>query len=113
MSAEEQDDPSISLDAQAEKIRSYCEIYDLKLVYIIEEAVHSGRNLDRPGIDALIKRLKAREADGVIVTGLDRLARSLGDLNTLTQEYFGENSKIGAKLVTVKYIYDNTREFKD
>ncbi|SDR00267.1 recombinase family protein [Pseudovibrio sp. Tun.PSC04-5.I4] len=55
----------------------------------------SGATKDRPALDEL--RAKLREGDEVVVLSMDRLARSLIDLNELVQE-------ITQKEVTVRFI---------
>lgn len=55
----------------------------------------SGATKDRPALDEL--RTKLREGDEVVVLSMDRLARSLIDLNELVQE-------ITEKEVTVRFI---------
>lgn len=39
----------------------------------------SGKNLERPGVQALIEAIKRREVDVVITYKIDRVARSVGD----------------------------------
>jgi DNA invertase Pin-like site-specific DNA recombinase len=90
VSTEEQAENGISLDAQIAKIRSYVELYGITLVDVAVDAGQSAGSLDRPGVQRLLRDLRTKRADGVIVTKLDRLTRSLTDLNVLLKDYFCE-----------------------
>jgi site-specific DNA recombinase len=46
----------------------------------------SGKSLERPSMGEALRRLRAGEADGIVVAKLDRLTRSVGDLNALIKE---------------------------
>jgi DNA invertase Pin-like site-specific DNA recombinase len=46
----------------------------------------SGKSLERPSMREALRRLRAGEADGIVVAKLDRLTRSVGDLNALIKE---------------------------
>ena len=81
VSTTEQAVEEISLDAQRAKIRTYCELNDLDLIDIAEDAGISGKSIrGRPGISAVLERLKAGEAEVLITFKLDRLSRSTKDV---------------------------------
>lgn len=93
VSTEEQATGGISLEAQAEKIRTYCKLYDLELIAIIEDAGESAKTLKRPGMQWVLDILKVGHCskgnvEGVIVSKLDRLTRSMRDLSYLIETYF-------------------------
>jgi DNA invertase Pin-like site-specific DNA recombinase len=46
----------------------------------VEQDVRSGRTLRRPGLHAALAACEAGQADGIVVTALDRLTYSLDDL---------------------------------
>src|SRR5664280_2088883 len=83
VSTEEQAREGISLDNQKAKIEVYCELNDLNLVKIIEDAGKSGKDLNRDGIQSLLGMIKARAVDAVVVYKLDRLSRRVKDTLTL------------------------------
>ena len=86
VSTEEQGNSGLSLAAQAAKIRQYCELHEHTLLQVVEE-VGSAKNLtDRPAILAVVARCRAKKADGLIVAKLDRLTRSIRDLQELLQQ---------------------------
>ncbi len=90
VSTEEQASSGVSLAAQAVKIRQYAQLHDLDLVEIIEDAGVSAKTLDRPGLKRVLECLDSGTADGVIIAKLDRLTRSVGDLDRLISWYFSE-----------------------
>ena len=68
----------VSLEAQRRKIEAYCELHDLLLSEIIQDAGISGKSVNgRPGMQSVIDKVKSRKVDNVIVFKLDRLARNL------------------------------------
>lgn len=79
VSTDEQAREGISLDNQKAKIESYCQLNDLELVRVIEDAGKSGKDLNREGIQALMEAIKSRKIDAVIVYKLDRLSRRVKD----------------------------------
>lgn len=85
-----QADEGVSLAAQREKLRAYASLYDLEIVDFIEDAGSSAKTLDRPGLQSALGMLDAGEADALLVAKLDRLTRSVRDLDTLLSRYFAE-----------------------
>jgi site-specific DNA recombinase len=83
VSTDEQAREGISLEAQKTKIAAYCELNDLELIEIIEDAGKSGKDLNREGIQSLICEVKAHRIDAVVVYKLDRLSRRVRDTLSL------------------------------
>jgi len=81
VSTHEQADEGVSLRAQEERIRAYCELAGLDLVGIFrEEGVSASKPLaDRPQGKKLLRALKAKKAQHVLALKLDRLFRSAVD----------------------------------
>jgi site-specific DNA recombinase len=88
VSTDKQAESGLSMEAQAEKVRSYCALYDLDLITIIEDSGASAKNLNRTGINTLKAMVAAGEVDGVVVAKLDRLTRNMKDLHTLLEDVF-------------------------
>lgn len=78
VSTEEQGRVGHSLDMQPDRIRQWCALYDIHLVDVIADTgISAGVALHkRPGGKQLLERLRAGEADAVIVYRLDRLFRN-------------------------------------
>jgi site-specific DNA recombinase len=85
VSTQEQASEGISLANQRVKIETYCQLNDLELGEIIEDAGKSGKNLNRDGIQQLVSHIKGHKVDAVIVYKLDRLSRSVLDTLTLIE----------------------------
>lgn len=94
----------LSLDAQKRKLRGYAELHDLRLVAIHTDAGVSAKTLDRPALVEALRTLDEGEADALLVVKLDRLTRSVRDLGTLIDRYFGE--KVGKSLMSVQDAID-------
>ena len=90
VSTEQQASEGVSLEAQRTKLTAYATALDLELVAVFEDAGLSGKSLDRPGLAAALAMLDAGDADGLVVTKLDRLTRSVRDLGELVDRYFSE-----------------------
>jgi len=87
VSTDKQEQHRHSLEAQRAKIRQYCSLYDIELVGVVVES-GSGKSLNRKGLSDALGRLKAGDADALVVTKLDRLTRSVADLGRLVEETF-------------------------
>jgi len=90
VSTKEQAKNGVSLAMQAHKIRQYAELADMELVEIKSDEGKTAKNMNREGLEFIIKAVKNREVDAVIIYKLDRLTRSLKDLNLLV-ELFNKN----------------------
>jgi DNA invertase Pin-like site-specific DNA recombinase len=85
VSLAEQADSGAGLAAQRDAISVACASRGYQLVEIVEDAGWSGKDLDRPGITAVIARIEAGEAGALLVAKLDRLSRSLLDFAQLME----------------------------
>ncbi len=70
-------------------MKAYAELYDLEMLEVIVDAGERAKSLDRPGLHRALGMLKAGDAEALLVVKLDRLTRSLADLGTLVERYFG------------------------
>jgi DNA invertase Pin-like site-specific DNA recombinase len=93
------EDQLITLEAQRAKLLGYAEVFDLEVVAVIEDAGESAKNMDRPGLQRALSMLASGAADGLAVTKLDRLTRSIADWQVLIRDYFGERR--GKQLLSV------------
>lgn len=79
VSTTEQADSGLGLEAQQAAIRTTAQLRGWELVDIVTDAGISGTRSARPGLDAALARMKAGDADLLVVAKLDRLSRSLLD----------------------------------
>lgn len=87
VSTEDQAREGVSLDAQRAKIEAYCQVKDLHLVEIIEDAGISAKNLDRPGVQRALELVRNKKVDAVVVLKLDRMFRSTLDTLATIKEF--------------------------
>jgi DNA invertase Pin-like site-specific DNA recombinase len=74
------------LDAQRRAIERSAERLGFQLVEVVREREpKDGKALERGGLSYLIQRLAAGDASCIVVSGLDRLSRSVSELGTLVQ----------------------------
>lgn len=83
VSTDEQAREGISLENQRAKIETYCELNELELIDVLEDAGKSGKDLNREGIQSLVDRIRGRSVDAVVVYKLDRLSRRVRDTLSL------------------------------
>lgn len=108
VSHEEQAQSGLSLRAQRDKVTQYAALYDIHLVDVITDAgvsaaplrgfapssaaarvsLHDLARRKRPGLWRVLDYLERGAANAVLVAKLDRLTRSLADLNELVGCYF-------------------------
>lgn len=77
-----------SLEAQQANLRKYADAFGLEIVAFEVDAGLSAGTLERPALQRALARLEAGEAEGLLVTKLDRLTRSVRDLLDLVDTYF-------------------------
>jgi DNA invertase Pin-like site-specific DNA recombinase len=87
VSTEDQAKEGVSLDSQRAKIQAYCDLKDLELREVIEDAGISAKNLRRPGAQKVLKLTRKKEIDAVVVYKLDRFFRSTIDALETTKAF--------------------------
>lgn len=91
VSSQTQED-NTSLGEQKERIEAYCKAYGHELLQIVEE-VGSGKTMDqRPCFLEALDLVKT-QADGIIATKLDRIARNTRDVLALVDDVLKPLSK--------------------
>lgn len=87
VSTEQQADEGVSLAAQEAQLMAYCATYGHELIGIEADAA-SASSLERDGLTRALELLKPGKADALVVCKLDRLSRSVRDLDALLTRYF-------------------------
>jgi DNA invertase Pin-like site-specific DNA recombinase len=90
-------------DAQEAELREYCDRRGWTCV-LYRDHGQSGAKQDRPALNELMADLRRRKVDVVVVWALDRLARSLKQLLTISEEC----RSLGVDLVSLKQSLDTT-----
>ncbi|MEW6669867.1 MAG: recombinase family protein [Thermodesulfobacteriota bacterium] len=75
VSTEDQAKEGVSLDNQRSKITAYCQLKDLDLSEIVEDAGISAKNLRRPGVQKVLRLAQKRAVDAVGIYKLEPESR--------------------------------------
>lgn len=89
---------SHGLLAQEDSVRAYCKARGWALAAIVVDEGHSGKTLERPGLERLRAAVRARAFDTVLVYRLDRLTRATAHVQPLVLDEMQGN---GVALVSV------------
>ena len=89
VSTQEQATEGYSVGEQTARLKSYCAAKDWTVVKIYTDPGWSGGNINRPGLQALIKDV--RHYDVVVVYKLDRLSRNQKDTMSIIEDVFMKN----------------------
>lgn len=89
VSTEEQARGGVSLEAQEEKLRAYCQLQGLEILETVrEEGVSASKPLGtRPGGARVVEALARKEATHLVALKLDRLFRDAVDALSRTREW--------------------------
>src|ERR1700692_936792 len=102
VSTDKQADHGVSLEAQEAKIRAMAVVQGAEIVELIVDGGESAKNLNRPGMEKLLKLVDERKVDTVLIAKLDRLTRRVKDLAELLERF----QKRGVSLVSVAESLD-------
>jgi len=80
VSTQDRADSGVSLKAHRAKVEAYITMHDLDLVHVIQDAGQSAKTLDRPGMSKVLRLIRGRNKEVVVVAKLDRITRSVWDL---------------------------------
>lgn len=86
VSTTSQVDHGSSLAAQRAHLLEYAKRHRLEVVEVIEDAGESASTLDRPGLRRALEMIESGEAELLVATKSDRVARNLRDLLNLAHE---------------------------
>ena len=87
VSTSKQAEHGFSLEAQQAKIQAYATLYNLDVIETIIDAA-TAKHMEREGLQRALKLIRDDRAQALLVVKLDRLTRSVRDLDTLIQDYF-------------------------
>ena len=90
-------DSFISPAVQREQIESWAKLRSVTIAEWHEDLDQTGGKLRRPGLDAIMARIKAGETEGIAVARLDRLSRAgVGEALSLVEEILEHGASIAA-----------------
>lgn len=91
VSGHEQED-NYSVPEQIDRMKKYCEAKDWMIYKIYTDSGFTGSNINRPGLQSLIKDAETGKFDMVLVYKLDRLSRSQKDTLFLIEDVFDKHN---------------------
>lgn len=83
VSTKDQAQSGVSLEAQEEKIRAYCLAKGWDLLKVIQDGGHSAKDLNRPGMQEILKACRRKEFEVVVILKLDRISWSVKDFHEI------------------------------
>ena len=92
VSTDEQVEEGISLRTQRARIRAYAKAHGWELRRIYADEGVSGKTLERPGLQKMLKEVSGRRGEVVIVYRLSRLSRNTRDLLLMSEDMFAEGN---------------------
>ncbi len=104
VSSSMQQEEGHSLEDQAVRIRNFIQERGWRVRQVFEDPGYSGRSNRRPGLQALIRAIKARQVQVVVIDRIDRLSRNLYSLLKLIQLF----RKYNVKLISLRESIDFT-----
>lgn len=97
-----------SIDEQLERLRKFCEAHDWVIYREYIDPGFSGSNIDRPGMIRMLKDVREKKVNAVLVYKLDRLSRSQKDTLYLIEEEFLPND---VDFVSMSENFDTSTPF--
>ena len=107
VSGHEQED-NYSIPEQIDRMKKYCESRDWMVYKIYTDPGFTGSNMDRPGLQEMIKDVESGKLDMVLVYKLDRLSRSQKDTLYLIEDVF---DKHGVGFTSMTENFDTSTPF--
>ncbi|WP_028061200.1 recombinase family protein [Candidatus Solirubrobacter pratensis] len=90
-------DSFISPDVQREQIASWAKLRGVEIAAWQTDLDQSGGKLSRPGLDAIMSRVRSGETGGIVVAKLDRLSRAgVADALNLVEEISDHGGQVAA-----------------
>lgn len=97
-----------SIGEQIDRLTKYCEAMGWEIYKIYTDPGYSGGNTERPGLQEMLKDIKAGKVDKVVVYKLDRLSRSQKDTMMLIEDEF---LAYGVDFVSMSENFDTSTPF--
>lgn len=108
VSTQEQANEGYSIDSQIDRLNSYCKARDWAVHKIYKDAGFSGANIERPALNELMRDIKDKRVNLVLVFKLDRLSRSQKDTLYLIEDVFLKND---VDFVSISENFDTSTAF--
>lgn len=80
VSTEEQAREGLSVEAQIDKCKSFCNARDWKVFKVYKDAGYSAGSMNRPALELMLRDAQEKKFDIILVHKVDRFSRKLRDL---------------------------------
>jgi site-specific DNA recombinase len=106
VSTDKQVEEGYSLEAQAERIKAYCQAQGWRLCdeHIYTDAGITGKSTDRPQFQAMLEAAQRGAIKRLVTVKLDRVARNTRDFLATVDTL----QKVGCELVLIKEAFDTS-----
>lgn len=91
VSTEEQAKEGLSIDAQIDKCKSFCNARDWDIFKIYKDAGYSAGSLNRPALELLLRDAQESKFNIILVYKIDRFSRKLKDLIMILEDLKEKN----------------------
>lgn len=91
VSTEEQAREGLSVDAQIEKCKSFCDARGWEIFKVYKDAGFSAGSLNRPALELLLRDANEKKFDIILVYKIDRFSRKLKDLIMVLEDLKSKN----------------------
>jgi len=91
VSTEEQAKEGLSVEAQIDKCKSFCDAREWEIFKIYKDAGFSAGSLNRPALEILLRDAQEKKFDIILVYKIDRFSRKLKDLITILEDLKTKN----------------------
>ncbi len=86
-----QAEEGFSLDHQREAIKNHCKVHGIHLAQVYVDEGKSGRTTNRPEFQLMLKAIKDKGIDSVLIYKIDRFARNVTDFSRIWNEFKQNN----------------------
>lgn len=97
-----------SIKEQVDRLQSYAEAKGYTVLKVYRDPGYTGANLNRPGLQEMVRQVEKGVADVVLVYKLDRLSRSQRDTLHLIEDVFLKNE---VDFVSMNESFDTSTPF--
>ncbi|MFA5071450.1 MAG: recombinase family protein [Candidatus Pacearchaeota archaeon] len=91
VSTEEQAKEGLSVEAQIDKCKSFCDAREWEIFKVYKDAGFSAGTLNRPALELLLRDAQEKRFDIILVYKIDRFSRKLKDLITILEDLKTKN----------------------
>jgi len=91
VSTEEQAKEGLSVEAQIDKCKSFCDAREWEIFKVYKDAGFSAGTLNRPALELLLRDAQEKKFDIILVYKIDRFSRKLKDLITVLEDLKTKN----------------------